>query len=197
MAFSPDGLTLAAAGRDGLIRFFDIAAGTDLSNAKATHRGGASCVAFSPDGKTVVSGGFDGSVQFWQVEGSRTVPPEIPRMRIGAQGRLHSAARLGGYVLAIAFAPDGKTLAAAHSISGEMISAPGSIAIVNARSRQVVARLDGHLGAVNALAFAPDGKTLASGGSDRSIRLWDWKTRDATGRAGWAPGRREIRATGR
>jgi hypothetical protein len=65
-----------------------------------------------------------------------------------------------GDVLAIAFAPDGRTLAAAQSDARAVRPVPGAVAIVSMPGRQITARLRGHTGAVRALAFDPDGKTL-------------------------------------
>ena len=65
---------------------------------------------------------------------------------------------------ALAFAPDGGTLAAAGS---------RVIGLWGVAGGRVRARLRGHRGLVWALAFSPDGRTLASGGKDGTVRLWD------------------------
>jgi WD40 repeat protein len=71
-----------------------------------------------------------------------------------------------GAVYAVAFSPDGKTLA-----SG---SADGTVRLWDlATHRQIGSPLTGHNGPVWSVAFSPDGTTLASGGDDRTIRTWN------------------------
>ena len=58
-----DATTLAAAGFNGLIRFWDLQtlkiASRQLKHARVYS------LAFAPDGQTLATGGFDGTIQFW------------------------------------------------------------------------------------------------------------------------------------
>jgi WD40 repeat protein len=68
-------------------------------------------------------------------------------------------------VPAVAFAPDGKTLAIGmynHSAK-----------LLEAGTGKVRTILQGHEDAVRSLAFSPDGKTLATGSWDRTVKLWE------------------------
>jgi len=69
-------------------------------------------------------------------------------------------------ITAIAFSPDGKTLASAGS--------DWTVRLWEISTGKYIWSLIGHPGAVNAIAFSPDGKTLASAGS--VLRLWDANT---------------------
>src|SRR5205823_5374231 len=68
-------------------------------------------------------------------------------------------------VRAIAFRPDGKTVAAAAK--------DGAVKLWDVASGYLVRTLPGHTGAVLSVAFSPDGGILASGSSDETVKLWD------------------------
>ncbi|MYC77370.1 hypothetical protein F4X10_16525 [Candidatus Poribacteria bacterium] len=87
------------------------------------------------------------------------IPSE--RHKLALEGHTH-------YVLAVAFSPDGRTLA-----SG---SRNGKIRLWDTDTGEHKLTLEGHTDGVTCLAFSPDGHTLASGSWDDTIRLWDAKT---------------------
>lgn len=70
-----------------------------------------------------------------------------------------------GEVNAVAFSPDGRTLA-----SG---SDDKTVKLWNVKTGELLHTLVKHTDKVNAVAFSPDGRTLASGSEDTTINLWD------------------------
>ncbi|MCX5128378.1 helix-turn-helix domain-containing protein [Streptomyces sp. NBC_00347] len=75
-------------------------------------------------------------------------------------------ARLGGHggpVNAVAFAPDGRTLATAGS--------DGKVLLRRVADRTTLAAFTAP-GRVRTVAFSPDGRTLAAGSTDGPVRLW-------------------------
>ncbi len=86
-----------------------------------------------------------------------------------------------GWVEAVAFSPDGTTLATA--------GADATVRLWDPATGQQTATLSGHHGRVLAVAFSPDGTTLASAGADATVRLWDvatgQHTATLTGHTGW------------
>src|SRR5205085_9069137 len=75
--------------------------------------------------------------------------------------------RLKGHtndVLAVAVAPDGRTVASAGVDKSIRLWGPAG-----GPARRVLR----HTHTVHALAYSPDGRTLAAGGADRAVTLWD------------------------
>src|SRR5262249_39692640 len=105
-------------------------------------------LAFSPDGRTLAScSGRDDVIRLWETTSGK------------------ERATLPDAVCCVAFAPDGKMLAAGK--------ADGTVKIWDLASGKTIATLEGHRSLVPSVAFSPDGKTLASSGWDSAIRLWD------------------------
>jgi dipeptidyl aminopeptidase/acylaminoacyl peptidase len=71
---------------------------------------------------------------------------------------------LSAPVTALAFSPDGRTLAAS--------STTGTIKLFDAPTDQPLSAIQGPAGGVAALAFAPDGHSLAGGAPDATVRIW-------------------------
>jgi WD40 repeat protein len=153
-ALSPDGTTIATIHEDGRVALRSGTEGASLPRVLGYH-GGACAVAFSPDSQVLAIGGKAPDVMLC---GVRTGGAERP---LNIQTRETNA---------LAFSPDGRTLAATSFLSHEIILWD----MAGGRER---ARLRGHASYVSSIAFAPDGRFLASGGvTDRSIIIWDLAT---------------------
>jgi WD40 repeat protein len=80
-----------------------------------------------------------------------------------------------GWVAAVAFSPDSKTLASA--------GADKVVRLWDIASGKEKAVLKGHTDYVCAVAFSPDGKTLATGSYDQTVRRWNPTTGREVGTA--------------
>ncbi len=106
-------------------------------------------VATSLDGTYWAAGGRRGEVRVWRQK----------------EKLLHLAWQAHfGTVRALAFSPDGATLASA--------SCDCAIKLWNLKSGALL-WAGQHTSSIQCLAFAPDGRTLASAGDDATVRLWD------------------------
>jgi hypothetical protein len=160
LAVAADGKQAASGGDDNQVQLWDLASGKPGARLQA-HTDWVLALAFSPDGTRLASGGYDGVVRVWEVPSGKKAlefaaaappPPNTPPPDLNR-------------VLALAFSPDGKTLAVGGT--------DAAIHLVNAADGKVVRSLTGHASSVKALAFHPGGAVLASGSKDRTVRLWN------------------------
>jgi WD40 repeat protein len=187
--FSPDGKLLASGGREGTVKLWDMATGTVLRTLTGARgvasldftpdgttlaRGTGSAVelwdpqtgtlrrtlrgvlyiALSSDGKTLAGGGVDGAVTLWDVATGqvvRTLPAST------------------GQIIALAFSPDGSTLASAVFGQG------GEVRLWDLPSG-ALRRTFRTVGPSRLVAFSPDGRILATPANGGTVRLWNAQT---------------------
>ena len=201
VAFSPDGKTLASAGKDRTVRLWDVATGSPITTWSG-HDNPVSYLAFSPDGRSVLS--YDSTVRFWDVDTgtvttrwTRTEPPN--RLALSPDGSVVVAnaveskdvtlreAATGGAIRTlagknvsenIAFSPDGTTVCAGSS---PIALRNAGVCAWNVSSGAEIATLTAPdvQGEVWSLAYSADGEVLAIGG-DRGVTLWDVRDSENT-----------------
>jgi cytochrome c len=161
------------------------------------HGGPVRALAISADGRTAISGSFDQTAIVWSLrrnaaeqvlrfhdgavdaavllgDGRAATGGEDGRIAIWRFGRERPDAVLEGHgapVVALAVAPDGKSIASAswdHTVRVWPLAGGGGGGGGGGGAPRV---LEGHLQNVNGVAFLPDGRVV-SAGYDASVRIW-------------------------
>jgi RNA polymerase sigma factor (sigma-70 family) len=189
VAFSADGKRAASAGADDSVRVWDLASGTQ----KRRFQPEAWALRFTPDGRALAAGGmhWPWPLHQWDLKTGKDLckvrtPQPRGAVAFSSSGKALAVAENGhihlleiasgkdlcpvaghrGAVDALAFSPDGRSLATG--------GVDRRIRLWDTASGKELRVWAGHAGAINALAFSPDGKTLASGAlHDKIVSLWD------------------------
>ncbi|KAA0927058.1 nSTAND1 domain-containing NTPase [Streptomyces apricus] len=122
--------------------------------------------ALAAQSASLAAGQPEASIRFAEEAYRSQATPEARGALLSTQAQPFSA-RLGGHrgpVNAVAFAPDGRTLATASS--------DGRVTLRRLADRRTVAAF-AMRGRARSVAFSPDGRTLAASGPDSPVRLWD------------------------
>lgn len=155
VGFSPTGRALAArATENGVIEVREVATGR-LRQSRAI--GDIDTAVFSPDGTRLALAGYDGSVRIWHLS--------TGALRTAYPGH-------GESVRAMAFAPDGRTLAVARGRAGDE-----QVRLLDAATGRTQRTIKPSAGMLLALAFSPNGHTLATASSAKgAMKTWNART---------------------
>ena len=155
VTFTPDGRTLISQENDSTVKLWDVVTGREVRTLRKSVASYEPVVALAPDGRVLASVDQSGTVKLWDVATGR----EVRTLR-GHEHRVESGA----------FAPDGRTLAAASE----------DVTLWDVATGREVRTLRVPEGRVESVAFAPDGRTLAAGGlaagGNGTVILWDVAT---------------------
>jgi RNA polymerase sigma factor (sigma-70 family) len=165
VAYSPDGKTLATGDNSNRLRLWDVATRQPLHDIE-TGQAHVLALVFFPDGTRVATGGMGNVIRVWDVATGK----EVTRLTFTEPVPARLPEAVG--VKALAFSPDGRTLASAGWGGRDLIR------LWDTATGKELRQMKGHERGIRSLAFAPDGKTLASGGDfgDNTLRLWDVAT---------------------
>ena len=159
VVFSQDGRTLVTSTAEGSITLWQIPDGTKQASHPCEQQA-----------DMAPSTGFAATSDLrLAAYSTRTGQIRVQNLRDGQE--LWRAVASKAYITALAFSPDGKTLASAAGF-GE-----SDIRLWDVATGKETGRLEGHQGWVGSLVFWPDGKKLASASADQTIRTWDISSR--------------------
>lgn len=150
VAISSDNQIVAGGSHEGKIRLWELSTG-DLLNVVPTGHGGiVQPLIFSPNEYILASSGSeDNTIKVWNLK-----THELVRTCNGHTGSIN----------ALAFSPDGQTLASA--------SHDETVVLWDMKTGEKLLSLEGHSGSVLSVTFSPDGQTVVTGGQDQTIKIW-------------------------
>jgi WD40 repeat protein len=164
VCFSPDGKRVAAAGRNGQIRIWNVGSGTmsleipgDIDRIRT--------LAFTADGKQLLSAGEGRWIAIWDA---------------GDGNQVAKFACRGAKVQSLVF------------LGSDLFVTGGSDNVIRLWNRSQEAeqlKLVGHTGSVAALAFDAESGTLVSGSFDTTVRVWQLRSEDDGRDTARTPGR--------
>ena len=155
LAISPDGNQLATGSQFGRVRLWEVATGEEQSELdfQVNKDRIVFCLAYSPDGTRLAAGTSTTTAVVWDLKSRQVVHSKGGRTRT---------------VRSVAWSPDGRLLAVGDR-EGHVF--------IDDLAEEASFKLPKHGAMVCDLHFTADGRHLISSSMDRTLRIWDARTR--------------------
>ena len=148
VTYTPDGLQLVTADRDGMVNIWDAVQG-ELLKTFQKYEEPIRYISLSPDGKRIVSSTDSETVEIWDMDSGKD---------------LHTLKGHTDSVFHAEFSPDGNRIVSS--------SRDGTVRIWNAETNPNVLTLSHEKGILD-ICFSPDGRQLAAGDLGKKVMIWD------------------------
>jgi WD40 repeat protein len=159
IAFSPDSSLLASAHVDGTVHLWDVAKAEEI-RVRLRHEQSVQTLAFSPDGSTLATGSLDANLRLWDVGAA-----------LAGEAR-RELLRQPSPVTALTWTAGGEWILTGHA--GRVLR------LTDPQRGRLLATLRGPEGRVNLILLAPDCQHLAVASHDKTVRIYDLATREAS-----------------
>jgi serine/threonine-protein kinase len=152
VAFAPGSEFILSAGRDGMLRGWDVARGNQVRSFGSW---AVLSLAVTGDGRLALTGHQNGFARLWNATDG------IELRALGSAGPA---------VQAVALSPDGQlALTGGGTIDGK----DTALRLWDTSNGKEKGKLFGHTKRVHCVAFSDDGRLAVSGGDDHTVRVWD------------------------
>jgi WD40 repeat protein len=159
IAFSPDGKSLAVGGDDGILRVIETDGGK-TTYTSPTRNARIERVAYSPNGNMIAVGDSNAQLAVY-------APKQPNQLAMTVQG-----AEIG--VTGVAFTADsGAVYTSGQDGKARLTAGPKPDGTTAGNTATRLREFAGHTAAIAGLALVPDGSVLITGGSDKSVRVWE------------------------
>ena len=138
------------------------------------HEGVVHDIVVFPDGRTIATAGDDGVVRVWDAE-ELVLVREFPLQ--------------DSPVYTVGVSPDGNWLAYGSGRRDD--HEPKYATLIDARSGEVLRKLNTHKNSIRQIRFSPDGRFLASSGLQEKVSIWEF-TEGTDGRSYDLPCQQEV-----
>jgi WD40 repeat protein len=174
IAYSPNGKLLLSSCYDRTVKFWDAANDYTCVQTLQEDNKEVHSVAFSPNGEVIAIGGHRSGhrllLSLWRVsDGSkiREVEFEVER----------EMSTLSSFLRELKFSPDGQAVAVCGQMEDNDGTDNGFLGLWKLDGTEDgCINLEGQTEGVNDLAFSPDGECLVSSSTDKTIKLWNFRT---------------------
>lgn len=167
LTWSPDGSSIASCDDDHLLAVWDAFRPSPPRVILPSHGAAINDLTWSPDGRILAAGSENHAVLLLRLNAH---PRRWQMFAASLSFRMRAYEGHKGVVRALAWSPDGQSIASATRKTAHISC---GIHIWDTRNTELLGMCQGHTDTVEDVAWSPDGQSIASCSIDHTVRVWN------------------------